>query len=206
MSQYFENDPLIVSKKINVNFDFMGQNINFVSDNGIFAKNHVDKGTRALLEVLVSYQLDGQILDLGCGYGPIGLTLALFNQNINVTLSDINKRAIELVDENIKHLSLQGRCKGILSNIYQNINQMFDVIVINPPIRAGKKITYAMFEGAYYHLKNLGALYIVIRKNQGAQSTFKYLESLFESVTLLKRNKGYWIIKAQKIIKEPADE
>lgn len=205
MSHYFENDTSLISKKRIIDFQIGNKMLHFISDNGVFCKNHIDEGTRAILNVLVSYQIKGNVLDLGCGYGVIGLTLAIFNETINVTLSDINQRAINLCQENIINLKLENRAKCLISNVYENIDETFDNIVINPPIRAGKHITYSMYLGAYEHLNNNGNLFIVIRKAQGAASAFKYLESLFESVCLLDKHKGYWIIQAKKIIKEPAD-
>lgn len=198
MSQYFENDPLVASNKRTISYEISGQNITLLTDNGVFSKKHLDEGTLAFLRVLVPLRLSGEILDLGCGYGPIGLTIALTSSDARLTLADINTRALALAMDNAHMLGLSQRVTCLESNIYENIQGPFDFILINPPIRAGKKVTYRMYEGALDKLKNGGSLLIVIRKNQGAPSASRYIESLFGNITLLKKDKGYYVYRADK--------
>ena len=199
MSHYFELDPSLASKQRLIEYFIDGRTITLVSDNGVFSKNKIDEGTFAFLKVLVPLRLSGKILDLGCGYGPIGLTIALTSPKARVDLADINTRALALCEKNAETLGLSPRVTVLQSNIYENIEETYDSIVVNPPIRAGKVVTYSMYEGAYTHLIDGGSLYIVIRKNQGAPSASKYIESIFGNITLLKRDKGYYIYEAKKM-------
>ena len=201
MSQYFENDPLVASKEKKVSFDINGHHIELLTDNGVFSKGQVDEGSFAFLKVLLPLHLTGKILDLGCGYGTLGLTIALTSPEARVDLADINTRALTLCNKNAQALGLSQRITVIDSDIYQNITGPYDYIVINPPIRAGKKVTYQMYEGAKEYLVDGGSLFIVIRKSHGAPSASKYIESLFGNVTLLARDKGYYIYQAKKLSK-----
>ena len=199
MAHYFDLDPSLASKERNIEYFIDGRTITLVSDNGVFSKNKIDEGSFAFLKVLVPLRLSGKILDLGCGYGPIGLTIALTSKEARVDLADINTRALALCEKNAASLGLSQRVTVLQSDIYSNIEGNYHSIVVNPPIRAGKIVTYKMYEGAYTHLIDGGSLYIVIRKNQGAPSTSKYIESIFGNITLLKKDKGYYIYVATKV-------
>ena len=197
MSQYFENDTTIKSSPKYINYEILGRHFTLKTDLGVFSKNNIDEGTYAFLKVLIPLQLKGRILDVGCGYGALGLTLASFMSNSNFVLVDVNERALLLTQENIENLKLNN-VTALQSDIYTNIEGLFDSIVINPPIRAGKKVIYQMFRGAYDYLIDGGSLFIVIRKSHGAFSARDYIESVFGNCTLLKRDKGYYIYQAIK--------
>lgn len=197
MSQYFENDDSIKSSPRSIEYDIFNRHFSLKTDLGVFSKNGIDEGTYAFLKVLIPLQLKGRILDVGCGYGALGLTLASFIPSSDFVLVDVNDRALNLASENIKRLNLRN-VTCLRSDIYQNVEGQFDSIVINPPIRAGKKVIYQMFSGAYDYLVNGGSLFIVIRKSHGAFSARDYIESVFGNCTLLKRDKGYYIYQARK--------
>ena len=199
MAHYFDLDPTLASKERTIEFVIDGRVITLISDNGVFSKDKIDEGSLAFLKVLVPLRLSGKILDLGCGYGPLGLTIAMTSLEARVDLADINTRALALCEKNAELLGLSRRVTVLQSNIYENIEGTYDSIVVNPPIRAGKIVTYAMYEGAFAHLIDGGSLFIVIRKNQGAPSASKYIEGIFGNITLLKRDKGYYIYKAKKM-------
>ena len=199
MSHYFDLDPSLASKERNIEFVIDGRIITLVSDNGVFSKNKVDEGSLAFLKVIVPLRLSGKILDLGCGYGTIGLTIALTSPEARLDLADINTRALALCEKNAEKLGVSHRVTVLQSDIYQNIEGKYDSIVVNPPIRAGKVVTYAMYEGAINHLIDGGSLFIVIRKNQGAPSASKYIQGIFGNITLLKKDKGYYIYQATKM-------
>ena len=201
MSHYFQNDPLLASKERLIKLEIDGRVINFKTDNGVFSKSKIDEGSLAFLKVLVPLHLTGKILDLGCGYGPIGLTIAITSSQARVDLADINTRALALCEENAQTLGLSQRITCLQSDIYENIEGPYDSIVVNPPIRAGKSITYAMYEGALQRLIDGGSLFVVIRKNQGAPTASRYIESLFGNISLLKRDKGYYIYQTTKVNK-----
>lgn len=199
MSHYYDFDPLLASKEKEISFEINSRKITLVTDIGVFSKNRVDEGSFALLEAVLPLYLGNKILDLGAGYGPIGLTLALFNENASITLADINTRALALCEKNAKRLQVYDRVQILESDIYSNIIGPYDSIVVNPPIRAGKKVTYAMYEGAKRHLNDGGSLFVVIRKAQGAPSASRYIEELFGNITLISRSKGYYIYQAKKV-------
>ena len=198
MSHYFQDDPNLISNIKTINFEVNGITMNLLTDNGVFSKNKVDEGSLAFLKVILPLDLGNNILDLGCGYGTIGLTLAIAKKEARVTLADVNTRALELCKKNADAYALSQRVTILQSDIYEKIEGPYDSIVVNPPIRAGKKVTYAMYEGAKQYLIDGGSLFIVIRKAQGAESASRYIESLFGNVTLLKRDKGYYIYQAVK--------
>jgi 16S rRNA (guanine1207-N2)-methyltransferase len=201
MSHYFQNDPNLASNLHKISFDINEIHMSLWTDNGVFSKSRVDEGSFAFLKVLLPLNLTGRILDLGCGYGTIGLTIAVSSKEARVDLADINTRALALCEKNAKLNGLSQRVTVLQSDVYENIEGTYDSIVVNPPIRAGKVVTYKMYEGAYTHLIDGGSLFIVIRKNQGAPSASKYIESIFGNITLLKRDKGYYIYQAKKMSK-----
>lgn len=198
MSHYFVNDDKVASKPRNVVYSINGVDFSLESDNGVFSKNELDKGSELLIETLLPIDLGKTMLDLGCGIGVIGLTLAYFHPTINVCLTDVNTRALSLCNANAKKLRLSQKVTILQSDVYTKVEGKFDSIVSNPPIRAGKKVTYEIYKGALEHLNNGGSLYIVIRKQQGALSVKSYLEQLFGNVTVLAREKGYYILQARK--------
>ena len=198
MSHYFVNDENVVSKPRQVIYSINGVGFSLESDNGVFSKNELDKGSELLIEQLLPIDLGENILDIGCGIGVIGLTLAYFTPSLKVCLTDVNTRALSLCNENANSLKLSQRVTILQSDIYKKIEGKFNSIVSNPPIRAGKKVTYEIYKGALDHLVDSGSLYIVVRKNQGAKSVMSYLEELFGNVALLAREKGYYVIKATK--------
>ena len=198
-SHYFVNDDKLASKPRLVNYEFNGVKFTLNSDQGVFSKNELDEGTRILIKTLLPLSLKGKLLDIGCGIGPIGLTLAYFSPSLNVTCSDINTRALSLCEKNAQQLSLSQRVTCLQSDIYVEIEGTFDSIVSNPPIRAGKKVTYAIYIGAKDHLIDGGSLYVVVRKSQGALSVKAFLEEVFGNAVILERDKGYYILKATKV-------
>ena len=198
MSHYFTNDENLASKPRSVTYSFKGKSFELESDIGVFSKNRLDYGSEVLIKNLLSLDLGESLLDLGCGIGPIGLTLAYFNPRLNVVCSDVNTRALSLCEKNARKYGLEKQITCLRSDIYIEIEGTFQSIVSNPPIRAGKKVTYEIYSGAKDHLVNGGSLYIVIRKAQGALSVKDYLEELFGNVTVLDKSKGYYILKATK--------
>lgn len=199
MGHYFDENPEINSAIREISFSLFDKSYTYYTDNGVFSKSKIDEGSYIFLKVLIPLNLTGRILDLGCGYGPIGLTIAQNSKEARVDLADINSRALALASKSSERLNLNKRVTILHSDIYEKIEGPYDSIVVNPPIRAGKVVTYSMYSGAYQRLIDGGSLYIVIRKKQGAESAFKYLETVFENVSVLHKEKGYWIIKATKV-------
>lgn len=193
MSHYFTND-YVKSDEKNINVIINDIKLKFIVDNGIFSKKGLDFGTRTLLESIDLNEIKGDILDFGCGYGPIGIYLKKVT-SANVDMIDVNERAIKLAIRNA--ILNDVKVNVFESNIYENVEKKYDAIVTNPPIRVGKKILYEILFGAKEHLKDGGTLWLVINKNQGAKSLAKDLEKDYE-VTIVTKNKGFYIICAKK--------
>ncbi len=190
MNHYFTNEDVKSElRKINVNI--RDKRFVFNVDNGVFSKRGLDFGSRTMIDALLDESLSGKGLDVGCGYGPIGIVLSSFF-NLEIDMIDINKRAVHLCEMNIKENSIKG--KAFVSDIYESINEKYDFIVTNPPIRAGKEIVYKMLFGAKEYLLPGGVLYFVVNKNQGAKSIVRDLGKVAK-VEILKKNKGFFVIK-----------
>lgn len=206
MGQYFTNDPKIKSKERVISCNFNGHQFDFISDNGVFSKSEIDQGSLVFLKAIYKFEkLDGKILDLGSGYGTIGLILAHFSKGAKFLLADVNTRACALARENARKFNLDN-VEIRESDCFSTIDETFDFILINPPIRAGKKVIYKMFLEAYSHLNANGKLLIVIRKNQGAETASKYIQSVFNNCTLIDRDKGYHIYEAIKEVSKANTE
>lgn len=196
MSHYFINDPNLKHSRKQIVFRFLGVDYRFVSDKGVFSKDHVDTGTMLMLTQLSKRNLSGNFLDLGCGYGVVGIVIKSLFGHLTVVASDINKRAIELTKENVGYHQLD--VDVVESDGFAALDVTFDTIAINPPIKIGKVKMYDLFAQAAEHLKKGGSFYLVIRKDQGAPSALKYLKTIFDEVAIIHRKKGFWIISCEK--------
>ena len=195
-NQYFENNKDLISEPKEITYYYRGKTINLTSDNGVFSKDSVDFGSSLMLKSITEFDKK-TILDVGCGYGVIGITLAIFNPEATVTMVDVNLRALELSRSN----ALKNGVNNVVikeSFAYQNIDGKFDMIVTNPPIRAGKAVVHEILEGSFEHLNDDGVLYVVIQKKQGAESAVKKLKTLYTVVEKITQDKGYWILKCKK--------
>lgn len=198
MPQYFDNIEKNDRKIYDYNAVINGVSYSLQGTDGTFSKDSLDDGTKLLLETILQADLGCKILDIGCGTGPIGLILAASDPKRILTMSDVNLTALELAKSNAERLGVSPRVEIVESDVYHNLNSIYDTIVSNPPIRAGKKVTYAIYDGALPHLNDGGSLIIVIRRKQGADSVQAYLETLFGNVSLLASHKGYRVLKATK--------
>ena len=195
MNHYFTNNEDLKSEIRYLTYKQDNLDLTFASDNGVFAKDKIDYGSKLLVETFQKYYHNQkEVLDLGCGYGFIGLTLKkIFD--IDLTMVDINKRAIHLAKMNAKSNNLKAEI--LLSDGFENITQNFDVIITNPPIRVGKEILLKLLTDSIKHLKNQGELWFVIRKDQGAKSVMNYLNNQV-TCAIMEKSKGFYIIKASK--------
>lgn len=193
MSHYFTNDINLKHNVDKKNVVINGKEFTFFTDNGVFSKKGLDFGTRTLLESLPE-DLKGDILDFGCGYGPIGIYLKK-SYDCEVDMLDINERSVSLAKKNADLNN--AKVNIFLSDIYSNVNKKYDYIVTNPPIRVGKQILYKILFDAKDYLKENGKIYLVINKDQGAKSLMKDLANSYK-VSLVNKNKGFFIICAEK--------
>jgi len=196
MTHYYTDNSNLVSNKTQFNYSFNNENFIFTTDNGVFSKKDIDYGSYLLIQNIYSLNNIKEFLDLGSGYGPIGIIYKRFNPDTNVTMVDINSRAIELSILNSE--INKTKTNVIKTDDILTLNNKFDVVALNPPIRTGKENIYSLYEKSYEVLNDNGSLYIVIQKKQGAQSSFNKLKDLFKEVKLIDRSHGYHIYQAIK--------
>ena len=190
---YTENDDLI-SEPEQFIFNYRGKALTFVSDNGVFSKKMIDYGSRVLLEAISIDSSKKSLLDVGCGYGTFGIALKSVYPFLEIDMVDVNDRALNLARENLKLNNMSANV--YLSNTYDKVENKYDLIVTNPPIRAGKEIVTKILVESKKYLNLNGEIWVVIQKKQGAPSAKKNLESVFKKVDIVKRDKGYYILRA----------
>lgn len=195
---YYSVNPTSERNPQTWTFTLRGHEFRFTTDSGVFSKRGVDFGTQLLIETFEEPEVAGDLLDVGCGYGPIGLALAKSFPNRLVQMIDVNERALELAREN-KRANHIDNVRIYQSDLFSEVGeQRFAAVVTNPPIRAGKRVVHAIFEQSRDHLLDGGELWVVIQKKQGAPSALKKLKELFPFVEVASKKKGYYIIKAKK--------
>lgn len=196
MTHYYTDNSDIISDRKEFKYTFDNEEFIFTTDHGVFSKDAIDYGSYLLIKCVYQLSLGKHILDLGCGYGVIGIILSRFNPLSRVDLVDVNSRAIELAKVN-------GLKNKVSINVYQTddistLKTQYDSIILNPPIRAGKVVIFGLYEKAYDTLNDNGSLYIVIQKKHGANSSLNKLKELFKEVEVLDKINGHWLIKASK--------
>lgn len=194
MEHYFTNNQNLKSDFRTIIYKYGDFSLEFTSDLGVFSKDKVDFGSRLLMETYFkSGRKNVTLLDVGCGYGIMGISLAKI-MNTKSTLVDVNKRAVHLSKMNIKNNGVSA--EAFESNIYDNVTGKFDCIITNPPIRAGKQTVMEFLFGAKEHLNENGELWIVMRKDQGAKSAIEKLKTIY-NVEIVGKSKGFFIIVAK---------
>lgn len=196
---YYTNKLKTESKESAWTYQLKGFDFKFVTDLGVFSKKTVDFGSRLLIETIdLNDVVSGDVLDVGCGYGPMGLSLAKADPDRHVEMVDVNERALGLAKQNASN----NRISNVLihpSDVYEQVEgKEFALIVSNPPIRAGKTVVHTILTEAYSYLKKDGKLVIVIQKKQGAPSGMKKMEETFGNAEVIAKDKGYWIIQSIK--------
>ena len=191
---YFAENPDAKHDIHKLKVELLGQQMTFLTDAGVFSKKMIDYGSRVLLSAL-EFNKKEMLLDVGCGYGTLGLTLAKA-QELEVTLVDINQRALDLARKNAD--ANQVSADIFQSNVYEHVTGQFHHIISNPPIRAGKQVVHEVISGSYDHLLADGDLTIVIQKKQGAPSAKAKMEEVFGNCETLKKDKGYYILRSVK--------
>lgn len=190
---YYTAEPASAHAVRTIRVSALGVDAAFETDAGVFSRDDLDVGTRALLEALPP--LRGRVLDLGCGWGPVGTLLGRRDPALAIVMSDVNSRAVELAARNARANGVSAQT--VQSDAFENVSGEFDAILTNPPIRAGKAVIYGMFLEAKKHLAPGGKLYIVIRKQQGAPSALKMLREHYASCEVIDRRAGFWVLCAR---------
>lgn len=195
MGQYFTNDENLKSEYRNIIYKYKDYTFNFTSDLGVFSKDKIDFGSKVLIENYFEYgKKNKKVLDVGCGYGLIGITISKIMSSI-VDMIDVNKRAIHLTNINIKNNKTSA--KAFESNVYENVKDKYDVIITNPPIRAGKSIYMKILEDAVEYLTDNGELWFVMNKDHGAKTTIEKIKDVYD-ITVLDKCKGFYVILCKK--------
>lgn len=194
MEHYFTNNDNLRSNLRTIIYKYEDYSLEFSSDLGVFSKDKVDYGSRLLMETYFKHgKKDISILDVGCGYGIIGLSLSKI-MNTKSTLIDVNRRALHLAEMNAKKMKIDANIYE--SDIYSNVKGKFDVIITNPPIRAGKDVIMSILLNAKDYLNSDGELWCVIRKDQGAKSISLKMKEFYD-VSIIEKSKGFYIIVAK---------
>ncbi len=195
MGHYFDENPQTAHNRKEISFRFSSVNYTFITDTNLFSKDKVDTGTQILLDAVAKCGTGKKVLDLGCGYGVVGIVL---NRTFGCETDacDVNRRAVECSVSNAQRNN--AKVRYIVSDGFAELTDKYDDIVLNPPIRAGKAVIYRLFEESYEHLNEGGRLWIVIRKQHGAQSAQKKLEEIFRQVEFVDRDKGFHVYKSTR--------
>ena len=188
-SHYFSAQPTTKSQPQTFSYAFAGQSFRFTTDAGVFSVGRMDDNSDLLVQQLPA--LSGSLLDLGCGFGAIGIVLAK-TYGLALTQADINPRAVALAQQNASQNGVASQV--VLSDQFENIADTFDTIVLNPPIHAGKTLVFALYEGAQRHLRPGGKFYVVILKKHGAESSIAHLTKIFGHCAILYKKKGRYIL------------
>lgn len=194
MEHYFTNNQNLKSELRDIKFSFDAYNFVFKSDNGVFSKNKIDYASMFLVKTFLTFQHSfNSYLDIGCGYGFIGITLSKI-LNTHVDMVDVNKRAVHLTNMNIQNNKVD--CKVWESNIYENVPSNYDLIITNPPIRAGKEVLLSFLIDGLKKLNKNGELWFVISKDQGAKSIKREIDTI-ANTEIVDKSKGFWVIKSK---------
>jgi len=196
MSHYFINDDHLKSEEFEFYYYFNDFKFTFISDFGVFSKNKVDFGTNLLINS-INIVDSKRVLDLGCGIGIIGITLAKANPKSSFHLVDVNLRALKLAKKN-SEINKARNVEIYKSNLYEKIKGNFDLIISNPPIRAGKKVVHQIIEDGFNYLDNGGEICVVIQKKQGAPSMKQKMKDVFGNVAIISKKNGYYVLCSKK--------
>ena len=191
---YYSAAPVSEHRYAEAEYAYRGEALRFTTDAGVFSRGEVDFGTDTLLRALPG-EMTGRVLDLGCGWGAVGVSVGKKYPACRIVMSDVNERALDLARKNAAANGV--RAETVQSDGLEKVEGTFDYILTNPPIRAGKQVIYRLFAQSAEKLTGEGALYLVIRKQQGAESALKYLKTVFRRVETVEKSGGFWVIRCQ---------
>ena len=198
MSHYYSEEQDVASNPVHFTYTYETYELKLKTDSGVFSKGSIDFGSNVLVRAFLQEEMHGsKILDVGCGYGPIGLMVAKVHPHSQVHMVDVNARALNLAEENAQANGI-GNVNIYKSDALEQVEETFNAVLTNPPIRAGKEVVNQILDQSYERLETGGALYVVIQKKQGMPSAKKRMESLFGNMTVLTKDKGYYILKSVK--------
>ena len=197
LEHYFTEEPKSKARFGLIRAFFRGKPFEFLTSSGVFSKNRIDLGTRLLIECMVLPER-GCLLDVGCGYGAVGIAAAVFNPNLHVVMVDVNRRALWLARQNIvKNLVADVEVRR--SNLYASVSDLlFDCVVSNPPVSAGMDTVKAVICGAPKFMAKKGVFQMVVRSKVGGKRMRDFFEEAFGNVDVLARESGYRVLISSK--------
>ncbi|WP_436865954.1 class I SAM-dependent methyltransferase [Staphylococcus pseudoxylosus] len=201
MSHYYDENPEVESEESLFTYSYDNHDLELVTDAGVFSKGKIDFGSDLLVKTFLKTYPPGptkNIIDVGCGYGPIGLMIAKVSPHHEVTMVDVNQRALILSRKNKKRNRIDNVEVKESDGLSQVEDNTYDFVLTNPPIRAGKEVVHRILEDAYVKLKLDGELFVVIQKKQGMPSAKKKMQDTFDNVEVLEKSKGYYILRSVK--------
>ncbi|MGV8162550.1 MAG: class I SAM-dependent methyltransferase [Candidatus Nanoarchaeia archaeon] len=190
---YFSENPKSENNRFLIDIKLRGDSFKLLSSSGIFSKDEVDTATKLLIERAITGE---KILDIGCGYGVVGISLMRRNKDLSVVFSDINERAVALTKENLLRFGLKGVV--VKSDLFEKLDKDFDVILSNPPYAAGRKVCFKLIEDSFFHLNNEGTLQIVARHNKGGKVLSEKMKEVFGNVETIAKSGGFHVYVSRK--------
>lgn len=201
MNHYYDENPEVESDELLFTYSYDNHDLELVTDAGVFSKGKIDFGSDLLVKTFLKTYPPGptkNIIDVGCGYGPIGLMIAKVSPHHEVTMVDVNQRALNLSRKNKKRNRIENVEVKESDGLSQVEDNTYDFVLTNPPIRTGKEVVHRILEDAYVKLKLDGELFVVIQKKQGMPSAKKKMQDTFDNVEVLEKSKGYYILRSVK--------
>ncbi|AYY15202.1 methyltransferase domain-containing protein [Actinobacteria bacterium YIM 96077] len=196
---YFSARPRAASRTSTVRLELTDLDIQLQTDSGIFSHGRLDPGTKILLERAPLPRVRGDILDLGCGYGPIALALASRRKRARVWAVDVNERAVVLTRQNAEALGRGNVFSRMPDEVPGDVR--FAAIYSNPPIRIGKKALHELLLSWLARLLPGGSAVLVVHKHLGSDSLARWLDGQGFPTTRLLSERGYRLLEVR-----PADE
>ncbi|WP_459202175.1 class I SAM-dependent methyltransferase [Methanococcus sp. CF] len=196
---YFSENPDSKHDESTISGILRGKKFSFVTDSGVFSPKKIDKGTIILVDEL-ELSKDDDVLDVGCGYGVIGISIA--DEVNSVTMTDLNNRSVSLTRKNVK---LNGKSEKNMEvfqgDLFEKVkSKKYSVIISNPPIKAGKDLIHKIISEGHELLKENGSIWVVIQTKHGAKSLTKYMEEIFGNVQTVTISGGYRVLKSVKTV------
>lgn len=196
---YYTARPESKSAERTIEAALCGLSLQFITDAGVFSRGHIDPGTRLLVEA-APLPDEGALLDLGCGYGVIGIAAAKLRPRLRVVMVDVNERAVALARRNAALNGVPGvdvRLSDGFAGLESGMH--FRAILTNPPYRAGKELVYQLIADAKERLEPGGLLVVVGHNKQGVKSLKKHMQDVFGNAEDLAKEGGYRVVASRRL-------
>jgi 16S rRNA G1207 methylase RsmC len=193
VEHYFSSAPKSEDRLGLIRTNLCGRNFEFLTSSSVFSKTRIDLGTRVLIETMV-LPPKGWVLDIGCGYGPVGIVAAALNNQLHVVMSDVNIRAVRLARRNVE-MNRVFNAETRYGYCYEPVSDLrFDCILSNPPVSAGMDLVRAIIKGASSVMAADGSFQMVIRSKIRSKALPELFEETFGNCTVLARESGYRVL------------